>query len=336
MKQIATWIVAATLAVGGLLGSARAEEVTLIFGTGQTPDQPLAKEVYQPWVAAVNAAGKGVIQIDERDGRVVLNTSNFYSQASNDVVQIAFGSLDYLIGKFQLSSVAYLPNDASSEVSSVAYWRLYKSGILDSDFDDTVPLFVLGYPPTMLHFRKPIANPDSLKGLKVVPASKLVAYEIQLLGADPVSMTYQETPSALQRGTIDGISFPMAGIYSANFGDIAPVHMNVALGRAVAMIFMMKSKFNALSPEARKILMDASGEGMSRKDGALYDRLTNEAIAIYKANPKHSFIQLSPAMQAKWDKDTSAIYADWVKQSPGRDKVLAKYRELLAQVQAGN
>jgi TRAP-type transport system periplasmic protein len=266
---------------------------------------------------------------------VVLNSANFFDQVSNDVVQIGFGALAYLSGKFQLSSVMDLPIDASSEVGSIAFWRLYKSGLIDSDFDDTVPLYVLAYPPTTLHFRKPIANPDNLKGLKVAPTSKLIAYELQLFGADPVSLTYQETPSALQRGTIDGITFPMAGIYSQNFGDLVPVHLNVSLGSDVSMVFMMKKKFESLSSQARDILLKASGESMSRKQGVVFDRLTSEAIAKYKADPKQKFLDISPAAQAKWAKDTAAIEADWVKQSPGRDKVLAKFKELLAEVKAG-
>jgi TRAP-type C4-dicarboxylate transport system substrate-binding protein len=181
----------------------------------------------------------------------------------------------------------------------------------------------------------PIANPDNLKGLKIAPTSKLIAHELQLLGADPVSLTYQETPSALQRGMIDGITFPMAGIYSQKFGDLLPVHMNVSLGGGIAMIFMMKKKFDALSPQAQKILLDTSGEAMSRKDGALYDRLTNEAVTTYKADPNQSFVELSPAMHAKWAQDTASIETDWVKQGVGRDKVLAKFKELLAQLQTG-
>jgi TRAP-type C4-dicarboxylate transport system substrate-binding protein len=333
MKQVMAAMVA--LAIGSAVATARADEATLIFGTGQNPDTVVVKEIYGPWVAAVNAAGKGIVQIDERDGRVVLNTTNFYDQASNDVVQIAFGSMDYLTGKFELSSVAVLPTEANSEVASVAFWRLYKSGLLDSDFDDTVPLFVLVYPPTLMHVRKPVTGADNLKGLKIAPTSKLIAHELQLLGANPVSMTYQETFSALQRGTIDGLTFPIAGIYSQNFGSLVPVHVNVPLGGGISMIFMMKKKFNALSPQAQKILANASGEAMAAKDGALYDRLTNEAVTTFRADPKQSFIELSPATRTKWEQDTAAIDADWIKQSPGRDKVFAKFRELLAEVRAG-
>jgi TRAP-type C4-dicarboxylate transport system substrate-binding protein len=112
--------------------------------------------------------------------------------------------------------------------------------------------------------------------------------------------------------------------------------MDVSLGSSVSMVFMMRKKFESLSPQAQKILTDASGETMSRKQGALFDQLTSDGVKTYKADPKHSFIQLSPAAKAKWAKSTAAIEADWVKQSPGRDKVLAKFKELLAQAKAGH
>ena len=82
------------------------------------------------------------------------------------------------------------------------------------------------------------------------------------------------------------------------------------------------------------ILMSASGEAMTRKQGVMFDRLTSEAVAKYKSDPKHTILQLSPAMQAKWSKDAAAIEADWVKQGAGREKVLAKFRELLTEAQA--
>jgi TRAP-type C4-dicarboxylate transport system substrate-binding protein len=128
----------------------------------------------------------------------------------------------------------------------------------------------------------------------------------------------------------------MAGIYSQNFSDLVFTHLEVGLGSSVSMVFMMKKRFDALSPQARDVLLKASGETMSRKQGVLFDRLTSEGVAKYSSDPKHKIVNLSPAMQAKWSKDAAAIEADWIKQSPGRDKVLAKFKELLAQAKAGN
>jgi TRAP-type C4-dicarboxylate transport system substrate-binding protein len=81
------------------------------------------------------------------------------------------------------------------------------------------------------------------------------------------------------------------------------------------MGFMMKKKFESLSPQARDILLKTSGEAMSRKQGAVFDWLTTEAIATYKADPKQKFLEISAAAHAKWAQDSAAFEADWVKQS---------------------
>lgn len=333
-----TWhaaLLVATLAVGGV-APAVAEETTLIFGTGSTPGVPIDNEIYMPWTAAVNAAGKGVLHIDQRDGQVILNSSNFYNQVTNDVVQIAFGALDYVVGKFPLMSLTALPEEyGNSEIASLTFWRLYKSGALDSEFNDVVPLYVMTYPPQWFSFRKPLPDPNNLRGLKLVPTSKVGAEMIQLLDADPVTMTYQETYSALQRGTIDGIAFPMAGILSQNFGDLTSAHLALGLGTTSSMVFMTKARFNALSPEARKILMDNSGEAMSRKQGALFDRLTTEAIAKFGADPKHSIVQPTQPLLDRFAKIQAQVEAEWVAAGPGREKVLKQYKDLLAQAKAG-
>jgi len=336
MGQRAWFAALVAAALAGSVGPSAADETTLIFGTGSTPGVPIYNEIYVPWTAAVNAAGKGVIHIDQRDGQVILNSSNFYNQVTNDVVQIAFGALDYVVGKFPLMSLTALPEEyGSSEVASVTFWRLYKSGALDSEFNDVVPLYVMTYPPQWFSFRKPLPDPNNLRGLKIVPTSKVGAEMIQLLGADPVTMTYQETYSALQRGTIDGISFPMAGILSQNFGDLTSAHLALGLGTTSSMVFMTKARFDALSPEARKILVDNSGEAMSRKQGALFDRLTKDAVAKFGADPKHSIVQPPQPLLDRFAKIQTQVESEWVAAGPGREKVLSQYKEILAHAKAG-
>jgi hypothetical protein len=46
-------------------------------------------------------------------------------------------------------------------------------------------------------------------------------------------------------------------------------------------------------------------------------------------------VSLSPEQRAKWKAEAEAVNQAWVTEAPGRDRVLAKYRELLAQVEAG-
>jgi TRAP-type C4-dicarboxylate transport system substrate-binding protein len=335
MDRVTASIAAAIVAVvvGAVSHPARADEVALIFGTGQLPGTPVATEIYHPWVAAVNAAGKGIVQIDERDGRAVLNTTNFYDRVIDDVVQIGFGSLSYVGGKFPIEAVTDLPIDATSKVASVAFWRLYKSGALDSEFKDLVPLAFVKYPPTWIHLHKIQPRLESVQGLKISPTSKQIANLLQLLGATPVSLTYQENYSALEQGTIDGICFPIAGIYSENFGNTVAEHLEMNLGSGTSMVFMTKKRFDTL-PQARDVLEENSGEALTAKWGALFDRLTKESIDHFRADPKHKFVKLPTTLEAKWSDGVKSLEAAYVAKVTGSDKVLAEFRETVAQVKA--
>ncbi len=67
---------------------------------------------------------KASVSIDRRDGTVLANSTNFYDRLLSDVMQITFGSLNYLAGKFRLSEVMALPFLMdSTEQESVVFWR---------------------------------------------------------------------------------------------------------------------------------------------------------------------------------------------------------------------
>lgn len=127
---------------------AAAQETTLIFATGNAPQAHLNLHFFHPWADKVNEQGKGILRIDVRDGTVLANGSNFYNRVLDDVVQISFGQPTQVSGKFPLSEGVALPQISdNSEFASIAYWRLYKSGLLDKEFDEVVPLFLCVFPP---------------------------------------------------------------------------------------------------------------------------------------------------------------------------------------------
>ena len=97
-------------ALAALLASraAPADELKLIMTTITRPNTPISDK-YHEWAGRVNAQGKGVVQIDVRDGFTLASSTNYYDRLLNNVMQISFGSLNYLAGKFQLSQVMALP-----------------------------------------------------------------------------------------------------------------------------------------------------------------------------------------------------------------------------------
>ena len=316
--------------------AASAKEVNLIFATGDNAMAHKNVQICHPWAQRINEQGKGIIKIDVRDGYTLINHMNFYQRTKDNVVQIAWGILGLIAGKFDKTNIIGLPYlSEKSEISSVAYWRLYKSGLLDEEYDDIVPLFVTGLPNSSFHFAKPLKSIDNFNGLKMTAGTKLLAAIVREHGAIPISLPLPDYYEALQRGTVDGIMMTWTGFQPFKLAEVTKYHIDTRLGGAPGAVFMMKKQYDSLPPEARKIIEANSGEAQSRAFGVFWDRVQNEMRMQVEATKGHTVITLTPEQMAEWQKRDTPLIEEWVKTIPGGEKVYKKYAELIKQVETG-
>lgn len=85
-----------------------------------------------------------------------------------------------------------------------------------------------------------------------------------------------------------------------------------------------------------KAAIDAnSGEAATRAWSRWYDMDNDRGRQEAKASPKQTVV-VPPASQiAKWRPIMESAIAEWASSRPGVDAVLARYRELVADVKAG-
>jgi TRAP-type transport system periplasmic protein len=315
--------------------AARADETTLIFATDGPTGTHVAVRMFHPWADHINDIGKGVLHLDVRDGMSIVNPTNFYSRVLDDVVQITWGSVGTLSGTFPLVQFASLPFQAGKSVdASVAFWRLYKSGLLDAEFKDVVPLMVTVYPQAEVHLAKPPKSIETLQGLRLMVVSKTAAQFGALLGAAPISLPLPDLYEGLQRGTVDGTIISWTAFQPYRLGEVTTYHYETQLGASTGMVFMAKKRHDALPPAARKILDENSGEAASRTLGEAWDEVADEARQA-AADPKQQVTTPSAADTERWKGIVAPVTDDWVKATPGGDKVLAAFRDDLAQMKAG-
>jgi TRAP-type C4-dicarboxylate transport system substrate-binding protein len=336
MKISAIMILAA--AASGFAGApAWADEVNLLFGTTLPAQVHLNMRVLHPWAERINEQGKGIVHIDVRDGESIANLSNFYSRVQDDVIQIAWGLQSAIGGKFPRTLVGALPFEVDkAENGSVALWRLFKGGLLDAEYDTIQPLYVITFPPSGIHYAKPPATLETLKGLKLAIGSKVGADTITRLGGAPISMVTSDYYTAVQRGMVDAVLVQWTAFQPFKLQDVTFYHVDSQLGGATGMVFMAKEKYAALPPAARKILDDNSGEAESRVYGAFWDDVNREGRDMVKAlGEKHQIVTPQPEIVAKWRQAVSPVIDDWVKATPDGAKVLAAFRTEMAGLKAG-
>jgi tripartite ATP-independent transporter DctP family solute receptor len=109
--------------------------------------------------------------------------------------------------------------------------------------------------------KRPVNKPEDVKGLKLRTMENEVHMDaFRTLGADPTPMTWGEVYTALQQGVIDGQENPINIIRTHK---IYEVNKHLALTGHVyspALLLMNEKKFNNLSPEFQKVLIEAGKE----------------------------------------------------------------------------
>jgi tripartite ATP-independent transporter DctP family solute receptor len=104
-----------------------------------------------------------------------------------------------------------------------------------------------------------VHTPDDVKGLKIrttLNPSHIQAFK--LLGANPVPMPLGELYQALETGAVDAQEHPIAITHSAKFYEVQK-HLTMSRHAYTAMpVVMNKAKFDALSPELQKVLVESA------------------------------------------------------------------------------
>jgi len=329
--------VAAGLAAAAMVSPAGAEETKLIFATTDVPTAHLNVEFMHPWAERITAQGKGLVAVDVRDGPTVANHTNFFDRVQNDVIQIGWGLHAAVSGKFPRTQVANVPLIADkSEYGSVALMRLYKSGVFDAEYNDTVPLVYVMFPPAVLHFRTARSAPDDLKGTKIIAGSRTLSEVVTALGATPVSIIVSEVYPSLQRATADGTATTWTAFQPFKLAEVTRYHVETSLGSSTAMIFMARKRYDALPEAARKVIDANAVEQETRNFGKFWDRVVNDEREKTRALPDHTVVTPSPEIQARWRQAMSGVEAEWIKNTPDGDKVMARYRAVLKELMAGS
>ena len=119
-----------------------------------------------------------------------------------------------------------------------------------------------GEPSTGNHFmytQKKISGIADLKGRKIrVPP--LTRFFVKKIGAEPVTLPPSEVYLALERGTVEGFTWPYYDGFTA-FGwhKISKFVIGHPLYRDGVSIMMNLAKWNKLSGDAKKVMLDAVG-----------------------------------------------------------------------------
>jgi TRAP-type C4-dicarboxylate transport system substrate-binding protein len=316
--------------------AALAEETVLRFATLDSPTAHHTVAIHIPWAERINQQGKGVVSIDVRHGMTLAQHGNIYSRVLDDVAQIGWGLQSVSAGKFPLTDVVTMPFLATkSEVASVALWRLYKSGILDAEYDEIVPLKLIVFPQSGVQFRSAPRTLEDFAGLKMIATQRTAAGMVEALGGTPISLRVNEMYEGLQRGTADGVMIGWTAFQPFKLAEVTTYHVETSLGGAPGMVFMARKKYQELPAAVRQILDANATEKDVREFGQFWDRIHADTGKTVRGLPGHTVVNPPPEVLAKWRSRIAPLTEAWTQKHPAGAKTLAAFETLLAEVEAG-
>ena len=314
-----------------------ADQTSLIFATVEPAGSDDSMKVFSPWAEQIAKQTNEAVKLDIREGYAIANSTNIYDRVQADVVQIGILIPSLIGGKFPLTDVAGLPLLTHDSVNaSVAFWRLYKTGALDKEYKDIVPLGFGLFPPQDVMLSKAPTSLDNLNGFRIRVVGKLSSALVERLGATPLVLDPSDQYTALQRHTIDGVITSWMSMGPLHLTDVTNYHIETSLGTGMFIVFMARQKFDSLPPTVQKSILDSSGESLSRSIGTAFEARAVSSRAPAAADPaKHTIVKLSPEQQDKWAKAITPVIDEWTASHPGGAELLASYRKILADTEAG-
>lgn len=322
-------LLASLAAVLSLMGSAAPAETTLRLLSAWTPNNPNVPYIEAVFIKNVEAASKGQLKI-ERRGPEVASPFEQLQPVSAGVFDILFTTPNYHQAQ---TGVANIFDTFKPDIDGLRAAGLTPKA--DEYYRKRYGLSILAlHPAPGNHFvlRDGLSADGTLKGLKI-RANASFEGVVRALGGTPVNMSPADAYSAMQKGVLDGITFPAFASADYKLYEVGKFMTRPAFGLSNVLFLINVRKLNALPPEMQKIILD-EGRKIERIGQAALDKLAVEDEARMKQNGV-KVVQFDAALAPKLNvMYNEGILATASKSSPKEVKELwdlAKSKNMLNQ-----
>lgn len=281
-------VLTAAMVVAGMgVTSVQAQEVTLRMGHLWPAVSGNHTRVMQVWADRVEEESNGRIAVEVYAGGTLVPPTEQYDAVADQIMDITATVQGYTANRFPLSQVVELPGVVDSgEQGACILQTLYDEGHLDSEYEDTQPLFFFTHGPGMFHVAgTEIREPSDLRGLRIRRPTTVVGNILEELGAQPVGMPAPESYTAMQRGVIDGVALPWEATIGFRLNELVDSH--TAIGGMYTLSFivtMNRNVYDRLSDENKAVIDANSGLDWATLAGNVFDDLDNAGIADAEEN----------------------------------------------------
>jgi TRAP-type C4-dicarboxylate transport system substrate-binding protein len=302
---------AIALALGSPLAGAADKQVELKFAHWLPAQHPLAKLGFIPWAKSVEAASKGSIKVTIYPAQQLGKAPNHYDMARDGIADLTWANPGYQADRFPIFGVSELPFQFSSPGNGSQALDAWYRGYAAKEMKDVHFCFAhlhIG----AIHSKKPITEPEQIKGMKIRPAHGTMAQFVTLLGGTSVQVSAPEARDALEKGVADAITFPWHSIITFGIDKVVKFHTDMRLYAATFVWSMNKDFYQKLSADQKKVIDDHCSNEWAAKVGADWGNDEDSGQALIAKMPGHTIVKVTDAQRVAWRRAAEPLTATWL------------------------
>lgn len=316
---------------------AAAEPIKLKLAFFSSDRTHLYRSIVKPFVDAVNAEGKGDVEIDVylsgRLGSDVTKQSKMVLDGTADVVYVV---QPYERSSFPDASVIELPGlYRDGREATFVFTRLVETGLM-SGFKEFYVIGTVASEPESVHSRPPIAALADLKGKRIRANNDIEITILKKLGAAPAFVPINETAQAISSGRIDGALVPPVPMMEFGIGRVAQNHYLVGTSCVPLSLLMSQKKFDSLPAKVQAIILKYSGAWLMDTYNRINESSTSLIMTQLEADPHRNVVPPTQADIQKIDEVYKSIDDTYAANSPHNAELVQAARAEVAKFRSGN
>ncbi|WP_295510860.1 TRAP transporter substrate-binding protein DctP [uncultured Sulfitobacter sp.] len=274
--------VASAFVFAGMAAHAEA----LRLGDFQSTSHIVSVEGTTKWMAAVTEATDGAITFEHFPSQQAAKSKAQLDAVNNGILDAALLGASYHADVLPLNSVVGLPGYyGSAEQGTVALQTMLQDGPLRDEIlaSGVTPVFGFVLPPYQVLAKKRLGMPADWDGLDVRTSGSTQAMTARALGGVGISIPGPEVYTAVERGRLDAVLFPLASVPGYKLNEVVShISINGSFGGYSFIMVVRTDLFDGL-PEDVQAKMLALGNETAVHVAQAQDASVEGLIESWKA-----------------------------------------------------
>jgi TRAP-type C4-dicarboxylate transport system substrate-binding protein len=284
----------------------------------------LVKLVLEPWMEDVKKRTNNAVTFEHYPAQQLGKATDMLKLTQAGVADIGYVAPAYASDKMPVSEVAMLPGNFEHTCQgTLAYSKLAKDGVIaEQDYKPNgIRLLLAVSLPQYRIFTvtKPVKEVGDVTGMKLRSTGGAQDLTLRAIGAVPVRMAAPDAYESLQRGTMDGLLFPLESVVAYG-ADKLVKYSTDGLGFAsfIVAYSISDNVWKKLSPEIQKAMTDAADalvptacQQIQKSDDEVKKSLEAQGV---------KFETLTPESKAKFKDLMKGVNKAWADGLDGRGK----------------